>query len=159
MRQCRLGTTLRDVHQLSIKLASEGIADLRLLPGQLASTISRDAYREFYPHSLGKPLTRAGFKLDRPSPIRSPEYERILLSSLLEIPISLRIEDLQHVSFVILPRRIKQSSLLQSTRCNRFAWWYRSLARNGYTRRRNAEPGQALSARGRHDSRARVVHT
>ena len=54
LHKCRLGTSLRDIHQHSIKLVSEGIADLRLLPGQLATSIARDAYREFYPHSLGE---------------------------------------------------------------------------------------------------------
>lgn len=53
LERCRLGTSLRDVHHYSIRLASEGIADLRLLSNRSASSISRDAYRQFYPHSVG----------------------------------------------------------------------------------------------------------
>ena len=54
LQQARLGVSLRDIHQHSIRLASEGIADLGLLRGKPASLIAQYAYREFYPHSVGK---------------------------------------------------------------------------------------------------------
>lgn len=50
---CRPGHTLRELHNLSINLLSEGLADLGLCRGMGPATIARDAYSTFYPHSVG----------------------------------------------------------------------------------------------------------
>ncbi|KAK9908284.1 hypothetical protein WJX75_005446 [Coccomyxa subellipsoidea] len=50
---CRAGRTLRDVHQKSVQLLSEGVASLGLFPGLDAGAIAHSAYRSMYPHSVG----------------------------------------------------------------------------------------------------------
>lgn len=52
---CRAGRTLRDVHQKSVQLLSEGVASLGLFPGLDAGAIAHSAYRSMYPHSVGRP--------------------------------------------------------------------------------------------------------
>lgn len=50
---CRPGHTLRELHNLSIQLLSEGLADLGVCGSISPSVIARDAYSRFYPHSVG----------------------------------------------------------------------------------------------------------
>lgn len=54
---CRAGRTLRDVHQKSVQLLSEGMASLGLFPGLNGSAIAHNTYRNIYPHSVGACLT------------------------------------------------------------------------------------------------------
>lgn len=48
------GATLRQLHQLSVRLLCEGLRDLQIVPGgSLDAVVTSGAYRRFYPHSLG----------------------------------------------------------------------------------------------------------
>ncbi|KAF8072937.1 ICP55 [Scenedesmus sp. PABB004] len=47
------GNTLAKVHQLSVRLLSEGLADLGVLPGSAAADFQAGLYRDFYCHSVG----------------------------------------------------------------------------------------------------------
>ncbi|KAI8476421.1 MAG: peptidase M24, structural domain-containing protein [Monoraphidium minutum] len=49
----RPGATLGRLHQLSVRLLSEGLQQLRVLPGLSADAIQAQHYREFYCHSIG----------------------------------------------------------------------------------------------------------
>ena len=51
---CRPGKTLRELHQLSIQLLSEGLADLGVCGRMGPASIAQNAYSTFYPHSVGK---------------------------------------------------------------------------------------------------------
>lgn len=53
MEMCRVGRTLREVHQLSVSLLSEGVASLGIFPGMNGAAISHSTYRMVYPHSVG----------------------------------------------------------------------------------------------------------
>ncbi|KXZ55090.1 hypothetical protein GPECTOR_3g245 [Gonium pectorale] len=50
---CRPGSSIRELHALSCEMLSDGIRQLRLLPGASAEEIRRNGYREFFWHSLG----------------------------------------------------------------------------------------------------------
>ncbi|KAL6771209.1 ICP55 [Auxenochlorella protothecoides x Auxenochlorella symbiontica] len=50
---CRPGATLRQLHEQSVRLLTEGVSDLGLLPGRSAGAIAQGAIRAFYPHSVG----------------------------------------------------------------------------------------------------------
>jgi Xaa-Pro aminopeptidase len=47
------GSTLGKVHALSVRLLSEALVELRLLPGVSAEQLAAGAYRPFYAHSVG----------------------------------------------------------------------------------------------------------
>ncbi len=47
------GVTMRQVHQLSVRLLSEVLGDLGIMRGMSVSEIAAGAYRQFYPHSIG----------------------------------------------------------------------------------------------------------
>ena len=51
---CRVGAKLRDVHHLSVRVLSDGLAALGLFPGLDSSAIAHNAYRIVYPHSVGE---------------------------------------------------------------------------------------------------------
>ena len=55
VEECRVGRTLRQVHARSVALLSEGLAQLRILPGLDGAGIARGPYRALYPHSIGIP--------------------------------------------------------------------------------------------------------
>ena len=48
---------MRQLHQLSINLLSQGMADLGLCGRMSAAAISQSVYSMFYPHSVGKQST------------------------------------------------------------------------------------------------------
>ncbi|KAL4459002.1 hypothetical protein ABPG75_013867 [Micractinium tetrahymenae] len=50
---CRPGATLRQLHHISVRLLSDALAQLGILPGRHASDIMQGSYRRFYPHSVG----------------------------------------------------------------------------------------------------------
>ncbi|GLC43480.1 hypothetical protein PLESTB_001561700 [Pleodorina starrii] len=50
---CRPGSSIRELHSLCIDILSEGLRDLRLLPGASLAEIRNTLYREFFWHSLG----------------------------------------------------------------------------------------------------------
>lgn len=50
---CQPGHTLRELHNLSIQLLSEGLAELGVCGNMSPGAIARDAYSTFYPHSVG----------------------------------------------------------------------------------------------------------
>ena len=54
---CQPGHTLRELHNLSIQLLSEGLAELGVCGNMSPGAIARDAYSTFYPHSVGERLT------------------------------------------------------------------------------------------------------
>lgn len=54
MSYCQPGHTLRELHNLSIQLLSEGLADLGVCGSLGPSAIARGAYSAFYPHSVGE---------------------------------------------------------------------------------------------------------
>ena len=49
-----MGAKLRDVHHLSVRVLSEGLAVLGIFPGLDGSAIAHNAYRTVYPHSVGE---------------------------------------------------------------------------------------------------------
>ena len=51
---CRVGAKLRDVHHLSVRVLSDGLAVLGIFPGLDGSAIAHNAYRTVYPHSVGE---------------------------------------------------------------------------------------------------------
>lgn len=53
LEACRPGALLRTIHALSIRLVSEGIAQLGLLQHMGAQDVAMGPYRQFYPHSVG----------------------------------------------------------------------------------------------------------
>ncbi|GFR48221.1 hypothetical protein Agub_g10081 [Astrephomene gubernaculifera] len=50
---CRPGSSIRLLHQLAVEVLSEGLYELRVLPGASRGEIQRNLYREFFWHSLG----------------------------------------------------------------------------------------------------------
>ncbi|EFJ50376.1 hypothetical protein VOLCADRAFT_58370, partial [Volvox carteri f. nagariensis] len=50
---CRPGSSIRELHALSIDILSEGLLDLKLLPRASLAEIRNHLYRDFYWHSLG----------------------------------------------------------------------------------------------------------
>ncbi|GIL55550.1 hypothetical protein Vafri_11107 [Volvox africanus] len=50
---CGPGSSIRDLHSLCVDILSEGLKDLRLLPGVSLAEIRSSLYREFFWHSLG----------------------------------------------------------------------------------------------------------
>jgi Xaa-Pro aminopeptidase len=52
----RPGASLASLHALSVRVLSEGIASLGLMPGATAAHIARGPYFRFFPHALGHPL-------------------------------------------------------------------------------------------------------
>lgn len=58
MEKCRAGQTLKGVHQLAVKILSQGLKDLGLLPNLSLDAIEHSKYRTFFPHSVGVPLPR-----------------------------------------------------------------------------------------------------
>ncbi|KAK9811610.1 hypothetical protein WJX72_006911 [[Myrmecia] bisecta] len=50
---CRPGATLRSIHQLSVTLLSQGLAQLRIFGNMSGSHIMSNTYRTAYPHSVG----------------------------------------------------------------------------------------------------------
>jgi Xaa-Pro aminopeptidase len=48
--RCRPGATLAEVHDASVRSLVEGLVDLRLLEGDPAELVAREAYRPFYMH-------------------------------------------------------------------------------------------------------------
>jgi len=54
LRACRPGATLRQLHQLSIRLLTESLCELGILRGvSVDAVIESRLYRTFYPHSVG----------------------------------------------------------------------------------------------------------
>ena len=53
MAACQPGATLRQVHQLSVRLLCDGLAQLRVFPGLSPDTLASGAYQAVYPHSVG----------------------------------------------------------------------------------------------------------
>ena len=53
---CVPGNTLRQIHQLSVRLLCDGLAQLRVFPGLTKDTLASGAYQAVYPHSVGAPL-------------------------------------------------------------------------------------------------------
>jgi len=53
VEQCRSGKTLRQVHNLSVRLISEAVASLGLLGDMRAPAVMAGSYRPFYCHSVG----------------------------------------------------------------------------------------------------------
>ena len=53
VEECVVGGTLRAIHQLSIQLLSEGLAELRIFGLLPPAEIAREPYRLVYPHSVG----------------------------------------------------------------------------------------------------------
>ena len=53
MAACQPGATLRQVHQLSVRLLCDGLAQLRVFPGLSPDTLASGAYQTVYPHSVG----------------------------------------------------------------------------------------------------------
>lgn len=53
---CQPGATLRQVHQLSVRLLCDGLAQLRIFPGLSLDTLAGGAYQTVYPHSVGARL-------------------------------------------------------------------------------------------------------
>ena len=47
------GTTMGDIHETAVRILTEGMIDLGLLPGPLDDRIAMAHYREFYMHSTG----------------------------------------------------------------------------------------------------------
>ena len=47
------GTTMGDIHETAVRILSEGMVDLGLLPGPVDDHISMAHYREFYMHNTG----------------------------------------------------------------------------------------------------------
>lgn len=52
---CVPGNTLRQIHQLSVRLLCDGLAQLRVFPGLTKDTLASGAYQAVYPHSVGAP--------------------------------------------------------------------------------------------------------
>ena len=52
---CVPGNTLRHIHQLSVRLLCDGLAQLRVFPGLTKDTLASGAYQAVYPHSVGAP--------------------------------------------------------------------------------------------------------
>ena len=50
---CQPGATLRQIHQLSVRLLCDGLAQLRIFPGLSPDTLAGGAYQAVYPHSVG----------------------------------------------------------------------------------------------------------
>ncbi|GIL85310.1 hypothetical protein Vretimale_10733 [Volvox reticuliferus] len=50
---CRPGSSIRELHALCVDILSEGLRELRLLPGASLAEIRSSLYREFFWHSLG----------------------------------------------------------------------------------------------------------
>ncbi|KAK9822676.1 hypothetical protein WJX81_007251 [Elliptochloris bilobata] len=50
---CQPGATLRQIHQLSVRLLCDGLAQLRVFPGLSPDTLAGGAYQTVYPHSVG----------------------------------------------------------------------------------------------------------
>ena len=53
MAACQPGATLRQVHQLSVRLLCEGLTQLRIFPGLSPDKLAGGAYQAVYPHSVG----------------------------------------------------------------------------------------------------------
>lgn len=50
---CQPGSTLRQLHHISVRLLADALAQLGIVPGQSATDIMQGSFRRFYPHSVG----------------------------------------------------------------------------------------------------------
>ena len=50
---CRVGKTFNDVHDISVRILTEGLVDLGLLSGDVDALIKDESYKRFYMHKTG----------------------------------------------------------------------------------------------------------